>query len=74
MQLNGKEPHVHHRRRRQVRARMKAKKVILLAATAVLIYTLLVHPTMLGDGVQQILSWIGDGLGAIVDFMKSVVE
>ncbi len=53
---------------------MKAKKVILLAATAVLIYTLLVHPTMLGDGVQQILSWIGDGLGAIVDFMKSVVE
>ncbi|HEX6360810.1 hypothetical protein [Actinophytocola sp.] len=53
---------------------MKAKKVLLLAATAVLIYTLLAHPTVLGDGVQQILGWIGDGLGAIVDFMKSVVE
>jgi hypothetical protein len=53
---------------------MKAKKIIILAATAVLIYTLIVHPTQLGDGVQQILGWIGDGLGAIVDFMRSVVE
>jgi hypothetical protein len=53
---------------------MKAKKVILLAATAVLIYTLIVHPTMLGDGVQAILGWVGDGLGAIVDFMRSVVD
>lgn len=53
---------------------MKAKKVILLAATAVLIYTLLVHPTMLGDGVQTILGWVGDGLGSIVDFMRSVVD
>ena len=53
---------------------MKAKKVILIAVAAVLIYTLLWHPTQLGDGVQQILSWIGDGLGAIVDFMRSVVE
>lgn len=53
---------------------MKAKKVLLLSATAVLIYALLVHPTMLGDGVQQLLEWVGDGLGAIVDFMRSVVE
>lgn len=53
---------------------MKAKKVILLAATAVLVYTLIVHPTQLGDGVQAILGWIGDGLKAIVEFMKSVVE
>ena len=53
---------------------MKAKKVILLAATAVLIYTLIVYPTMLGDGVQAILGWVGDGLGAIVDFMRSVVD
>lgn len=53
---------------------MKAKKIILLAATAVLVYTLIAHPTQLGDGVQSILGWIGDGLGAIVDFMRSVVE
>jgi hypothetical protein len=53
---------------------MKAKKVVLLAATAVLVYALIVHPTMLGDGVQSILGWVGDGLGAIVDFMRSVVD
>lgn len=53
---------------------MKAKKVILLGATAVLIYTLIVHPTMLGDGVQTIFGWIGDGLGSIVDFMRSVTD
>jgi hypothetical protein len=53
---------------------VKAKKVILLVVAAVLIYTLIAHPTQLGDGVQTVLSWIGDGLGAIVDFMRSVVE
>jgi hypothetical protein len=53
---------------------MKPKKVILLAATAVLVYALIAHPTQLGDGVQAVLGWVGDGLGAIVDFMRSVVE
>ena len=53
---------------------MNAKKALLLGATAVLVYTLIAHPTQLGDGVQAILGWIGDGLGAIVDFMRSVVE
>ena len=62
------EPHV------RGEAAMKAKKVILLVVAAVLIYTLIAHPTQLGDGVQTVLNWIGDGLGAIVDFMRSVVE
>jgi hypothetical protein len=53
---------------------MNAKKLTLLAVAAVLIYTLIAHPTQLGDGVQTVLGWIGDGLGAIVDFMKSVVS
>jgi hypothetical protein len=53
---------------------VKAKKVILLASAAVLIYALIAHPTQLGDGVQTMLGWIGDGLGAIVDFMRSVVD
>jgi hypothetical protein len=53
---------------------MNAKKVLLLVGAAVLVYTLIAHPTQLGDGVQTILGWIGDGLGAIVDFMHSVVE
>jgi hypothetical protein len=50
---------------------VKAKKVILLAAAAVLVYTLIAHPTQLGDGVQAIFGWIGDGLQAIYDFLKS---
>jgi hypothetical protein len=53
---------------------MKAKKILFLAVAAVLIYTLIAHPTQLGDGVQTVLGWIGDGLNAIVDFMKSVVS
>jgi hypothetical protein len=53
---------------------MKAKKVIVLAGAAVLVYTLIAHPTQLGDGVQTIFGWIGDGLNAIVDFMHSAVS
>ncbi|MBB4904969.1 hypothetical protein [Actinophytocola algeriensis] len=53
---------------------MKPKKVLLLVAAAVLIYTLIVHPTALGDGVQTILGWIGDGLNSIVAFFKSTVD
>ncbi|TDV46061.1 hypothetical protein [Actinophytocola oryzae] len=53
---------------------MKPKKVVILAAIGVLVYALVAHPTQLGDGVQSILGWIGDGLSAIIDFMHSVVE
>jgi len=53
---------------------MKPKKVLLLAAAAVLIYTLIVHPTALGDGVQTIFGWVGDGLDSIVAFFKSTVD
>lgn len=53
---------------------MKAKKVILLSAVAVLVYTLIAHPTQLGDGVQAIFGWIGDGLEAIVAFLKSATD
>jgi hypothetical protein len=53
---------------------MKAKKVLLLAGVAVLIYTLLVHPTQLGDGLQVIFGWIGDGIQALVDFLKSATD
>lgn len=58
----------------RVEARMKPKKVLLLVAAAVLIYTLIAHPTQLGDGVQALLGWIGDGLEAIIAFLKSAVD
>lgn len=53
---------------------MKPKKVLLFAAAAVLVYTLIAHPTQLGDGVQAILGWIGDGMQAIFDFLKSAAS
>lgn len=53
---------------------MNVKKVVLLAATAVLIYTLIVHPAQLGDGVQTIFGWIGDGIDSIFEFFRSAVE
>lgn len=53
---------------------MDVKKALLLAAAAVLVYTLIVHPTQLGDGVQAVLGWITDGIEAIIAFFKSVVS
>ena len=53
---------------------MKPKKVLLLAAAAVLIYTLIAHPTQLGDGVQAILGWITDGVEAIIEFVRSAAS
>jgi hypothetical protein len=50
------------------------KKVAILVGAAVLIYTLIAHPTQLGDGVQTILGWIGDAVQAVVDFFESVVN
>lgn len=53
---------------------MKPKKVLLIVAAAVLVYTLVVHPTSLGDGVQTIFGWIGDGIESIITFLKSAVD
>jgi hypothetical protein len=50
------------------------KKVLLLVAAAVLVYTLIAHPTQLGDGVQAIFSWITDGISAVGAFLKSIVD
>lgn len=53
---------------------MNVKKVLLLVGAAVLVYTLIAHPTQLGDGVQTILGWIGDGIQSIFDFLKSAAS
>jgi hypothetical protein len=50
------------------------KKVLLLVAAAVLVYTLIAHPTQLGDGVQAIFGWITDGIEAVGAFLKSTVS
>jgi len=53
---------------------MNPKKVVLLVAAAVLVYTLIAHPTQLGDGVQAILGWITDGIEAIIEFLRSAAN
>lgn len=53
---------------------MNVKKALLLGAAAVLVYTLVVHPTQLGDGVQSIFGWVGDGIEAIGAFLRSAVD
>jgi hypothetical protein len=59
---------------RRTEVLVDVKKVLLLVAAAVLIYTLIAHPTQLGDGVQAIFGWITDGIAAIGDFLKSIVN
>ena len=53
---------------------MKPKKILVIVAAAVLAYTLFFHPDQLGDGVQTIFDWIGNGLEAIITFLKSTVD
>ena len=54
--------------------RVDVKKVVIIAGAAVLIYTLIAHPTQLGDGVQTILGWVGDAVQAVIDFFQSIVN
>lgn len=53
---------------------MDVKKAVILVAAAVLIYTLIAHPTQLGDGVQTILGWVGDAVEAVIAFFHSIVS
>lgn len=53
---------------------MDVKKVVILVAAAVLIYTLIAHPTQLGDGVQTILGFVGDAVEAVIAFFQSIVN
>lgn len=53
---------------------MNVKKILLLAAAGVLVYTLIAHPNQLGDGVQTVFGWIGDGIQSIFTFVRSAFE
>lgn len=52
---------------------MDVKKALVLIGAAVLVYTLIAHPTQLGDGVQALLGWITGGVQAIGAFLRSIV-
>lgn len=56
------------------RITVDVKKVLLLVGAAVLIYTLIAHPTSLADGVQMLFAWLLEGLKAIWTFLREVLN
>lgn len=51
---------------------MNAKKIIILAGVAVLVYSLIVYPVQLANGVQTAVGWLSVGIESAITFMKSV--
>lgn len=51
---------------------MSAKKITVLAGAAVLIYSLIVYPVQLANGVQTAFGWITTGVESAVTFARTV--
>jgi hypothetical protein len=51
---------------------MNAKKIIALAGVAVLIYSLVVYPVELANGVHTALVWLTTGVESAVTFARTV--
>lgn len=51
---------------------MNAKKLTVLAGVAVLIYSLIVYPVQLANGVQTAIGWLATGVESAITFMQTV--
>ena len=51
---------------------MNAKKITILAAVAVLIYSLIVYPVQLASGVQTAFGWLTTGVESAITFVQTV--
>lgn len=51
---------------------MSTKKIILLAGAAVLIYSLIVYPVQLANGVQTAFGWLTTGVESAITFARTV--
>ena len=51
---------------------MKAKKTVVLAGVAVLIYCLIVYPAQLAIGVQTVFGWLTTGAESAITFVQNV--
>lgn len=51
---------------------MSAKKITLLAGAAVLIYSLIVYPVELANGVHTALGWLTTGVESAATFARTV--
>ena len=51
---------------------MNAKKLVMLAVVALLVFYLITQPHAAANGVQNVLGWLRDGAEAIITFVKGV--
>jgi cell shape-determining protein MreC len=51
---------------------VNAKKVILLAVVALLVFYLITQPTQSASAVHTVLGWLRSGADAIITFVKSL--
>jgi len=51
---------------------MKAKKITVLAAVGVLLYSLIVYPLQLASGTQTMFGWFAVGVESVITFIRTV--
>ncbi|MEV4316519.1 hypothetical protein [Actinocrispum sp. NPDC049592] len=51
---------------------MNAKKIVLLAVVALLVFYLITQPTQSANAVQTVLGWLREGADAIITFVKQL--
>ena len=51
---------------------MDAKKAMILAGVALVLFYVITQPTAAAEAVQSLLGWLKGGAEAIITFMKNV--
>jgi hypothetical protein len=51
---------------------MKAKKILMLAGVALVLFYVITQPGPAAEAVQTILSWLRDGAEAIIVFVQNI--
>ncbi len=51
---------------------MDAKKIMILAGVALVLFYVITQPTQAADAVQGLLGWLKDGAEAIITFMRNL--
>lgn len=51
---------------------MSAKKILLLAAVALIVFYVLAQPTQAANAAHTVLGWLGDGADAIIKFVREL--
>jgi hypothetical protein len=57
---------------RRTELAVDAKKAMILAGVALVLFYVITQPTAAAEAVQSLLGWLKDGAEAIITFMKNV--